>query len=507
MKLLSFTILICSFIALSENYSQTIFPKRELRGVWIATVKNIDWPDSNLESTSKQKIELIKMLNKLKDAGINAVYFQVRTECDAFYKSNFEPWSYWLTGKQGTAPNPYYDPLEFAIEESHKRGIEFHAWFNPYRAVRKVGDYELSANHISITHPDWILDFKDYKMLNPGIPDVRNYISLIISDVVRRYNVDGIHFDDYFYPYVPIISNEDSLTFLEYNNGIENIDDWRRENINSMIAQCYDSILAIKPNVKFGVSPFGVVENKYAGTNGFNSYDKIYCDPLNWIKNKTIDYVVPQLYWKIDDKKSDYKLLLPWWASVINDRQLYIGQFSSRFSSEEYDGPKSEIENQIILNRKTPNVLGSVFFSAKSITKNYSGLADSLKNKLYKYPALLPIMSWKDFTPPPTPFNLIVEGNIDNRILTWRCNVPNSSSKFYSTPIGYVIYKFQEGEKVDLNNALNIVTIIYSNENSFIDEFPLNDSDSVTYIVTSIDRLNNESRPSNPVVFQTLNLK
>ncbi len=490
-----------------EIHSQSSYPKRELRGAWIATVKNIDWPTSNLESSDDQKKELIDLLDKLKSAGINAVYFQVRTECDALYKSNIEPWSYWITGKQGKAPEPFYDPLAFAIKESHKRGIEFHAWFNPYRAVRQVGDYQISPEHVSKKHPEWILDFKEYEMLNPGIPEVRNYISTIIADVVRRYDVDGIHFDDYFYPYVPIISNEDSITFTNYNNGIDNIDDWRRNNINSMIAQCYDSILAIKPNIKFGVSPFGVVENKYAGTNSFNSYDKIYCDPLNWIKNKTVDYVIPQVYWKIGDEKSDYKLLVPWWASVVNDRQLYIGQFSSRFASDDYDSSNVEIENQIKLNRETPNVLGSVFFSAKSITQNYSGIADSLKNNFYKYPALLPIMPWKDLTPPAPPFDLNVEGNIESRILTWKCYFVNTSNSFYNTPTGIVIYKFVKGERIDLNDASKILTIVYSHDNSYLDESPINDSDSVTYIITSINRLNIESGPSNKVVFRTLNLR
>ena len=498
--------IVISFL-ITNIYPQTLFPKRELRGAWIATVKNIDWPSSNNETTDQQKNELIDLLDKLKSAGINAVYFQVRTECDALYKSKYEPWSYWLTGQQGKAPKPFYDPLKFAIEEAHKRGIEFHAWFNPYRAIRQVGDYQISSEHVSIKHPEWILDFNEYKMLNPGIPAVRDYIASIISDVVRRYNLDGIHFDDYFYPYVPIISNEDSVTFDKYSSGYTDVDDWRRFNINSMIAQCYDSILTIKPDVKFGVSPFGVVENKYAATNGFNSYDKIYCDPLNWINNKTVDYVIPQIYWKIGDSKSDYKLLLPWWASVVNDRQLYIGLFSSKFANDDYDSSKTEIENQIKLNRETSNVLGSVLFSAKSISQNYGGLADSLKNNLFKYPALLPIMPWKDLTPPVPPFDLNVEGNIESRILTWKCYFINTSNNFYNAPTGIVIYKFAKGERINLNDAAKIITILYTKENSFLDESPLNDSDSVTYVITTINRLNIESGPSNKVVFRTLNLK
>ncbi len=487
--------------------SQSNFPKRELRGAWIATVKNIDWPSSNTETTDEQKEELIELLNKLKSTGINAVYFQVRTECDALYSSNFEPWSYWLTGQQGKEPEPFYDPLTFAIEEAHKRGIEFHAWFNPYRAIRKVGDYEISPDHISQKHPDWILNFKDNEILNPGIPEVRDYISSIIADVVRRYDIDGIHFDDYFYPYTPVISNEDSLTFINYSNEINNINDWRRYNINTMIAQCHDSIITIKPNVKFGVSPFGVVDNNYAGTNGFNSYQIIYCDPLNWINNKTVDYLIPQIYWSIGDDKSDYKLLLPWWASVISDRQLFIGQFSSKFSNEDYSESETEIENQIRLNRKTTNVLGSVFFSAKSISNNYGGLADSLRNNFYKYPALIPIMPWKSLLPPSPPYKLTVDGDSIKRILNWKCPIPEPTEPYYSIPTGFVVYKFENDKTVNLNDASKILTIIDSYEETYIDEAVLSEIDSVTYIVTSIDRLENESRPSNSATFLNKSFK
>ncbi|HVO72737.1 MAG TPA: family 10 glycosylhydrolase, partial [Ignavibacteriaceae bacterium] len=275
MKIISFTSLFLIIFS-SLISSQAVYPKRELRGTWIATVANVDWPSSPYLSSGEKIKELVEIFEKLSQAGINTVFFQVRTECDALYKSGFEPWSYWLTGEQGREPDPFFDPLEFAIDEAHRRGMELHAWLNPYRVVKTVGEYEISKTHISMTHPEWILSFRSaggsYKMLDPGIPAVRDYITAIVSDIAGRYKVDGIQFDDYFYPYTPKISNEDSLSFIHYGSGFYNIEEWRRNNINLLVAQVYDKINSINPRIKFGISPFGILENKYAGTNGFESY-------------------------------------------------------------------------------------------------------------------------------------------------------------------------------------------------------------------------------------------
>ncbi len=330
-------------------------PKREFRGAWIATVKNIDWPSSNNQSSGEQIRELVNILDKLSEAGINAVFFQIRTECDALYNSKLEPWSYWLTGEQGKSPQPYFDPLEFVIYESHRRGMEIHAWFNPFRAIRSISEYETSPTHISKLSPEWILNFDDYAMLNPGLPGVRAHILNVVNDVIENYDIDGIHLDDYFYPYTPKITNEDSLTFLAHSGGITGIDDWRRNNINMLMGEIYNLIQEKKPFVKFGISPFGIVENKYAGTNGFNSFSSIYCDPLNWIENDIIDYITPQIYWEIGHERADYAKLLPWWASVSR-RHLYIGMYSSKMAHPDYEGSENEIGNQIRLNRKTDNV-------------------------------------------------------------------------------------------------------------------------------------------------------
>ena len=469
-------------------FSQNQNPKRELRGAWIATVVNIDWPLNKDTSVSVQKQNLINQLDSLANAGMNAVFFQVRTECDAFYKSKYEPWSHWLTGKQGKAPEPFYDPLQFAIEETHKRGMELHAWFNPYRAVRDTSLYELANNHVSKIHPEWIIKSQKFEMLDPGLPAVREHILNVMNDVLVNYDIDGIHFDDYFYPYGPKISNEDSLTYINYGRGISNIDNWRRDNINLLMKDIYEIIKSKKPFVKFGISPFGIVRNEYAGTNGFNSFDVIYCDPLNWIENKIVDYITPQVYWEIGHDKADYAKLVPWWASIKTDRHLYIGQYSSKMSANNYKGKHSEIGDQIRLNRNYPNVLGSVFFSAKSITRNWSGLADSMKNNWYSTIALPPTMGWIDSIPPIKPENVHSVQVKNGILIDW--NLPDAASDG-DFPNYYLVYKFKSKDEVDLSSSKNIVKKILNKKTSY---FNLNEnSKDCVYVISSVDRLHNES--------------
>lgn len=463
-------------------------PKRELRGAWIATVVNIDWPLDKNSSVEIQKQNLKNQLDSLADVGINAIFFQVRTECDALYKSNFEPWSYWLTGEQGKAPEPFYDPLKFAINESHKCGMELHAWFNPYRAVRDTTYYKLDKNHIALQHPEWIIKSAKFKMLDPGLPEVRKHILNVMNDVLINYNVDGIHFDDYFYPYGPKIANEDSATFVQNSRGIANIDDWRRDNINLLMKEIYEVVKLTKPYVKFGISPFGIVRNKYANTNGFNSYDIIYCDPLNWLDNKIVDYITPQVYWEIGHKKADYAKLVPWWAKISTDRHLYIGQYSSKMAAKDYNGNKNELGNQVRLNRKIKNVLGSVYFSAKSITRNWNGLADSMKNDWYNTIALPPTMPWLDSTPPLEPENVHIVKTKFGLLIDWNLPNPAKDGEF---PNYYLVYKFNPKDKIDLTKAENIVAKILNKKTSY---FNLRGNSNHIYVVTSVDRLHNESK-------------
>ncbi len=491
MQKLNINIILLLIAFISISIGQTITTKREFRAVWIATVGNIDWPSDRNATPGRKIADLVDMFDKLKDAGMNAVFFQVRTECDAFYDSEIEPWSFWLTDQQGSAPKPYFDPLDFAVSEAHERAMEVHAWFNPYRAVKKVGEYNSAFNHIAQTKPEWILTFGDYKMLDPGNPEVQEFILKIVTDVIARYDVDGIHFDDYFYPYSPKVSNEDSLTFAKYNRGISNIDDWRRDNINSLMAKIYNVIKAVKPQVKFGISPFGIVENKYAETEGFNSYSILYCDPLTWIREKIIDYINPQLYWELDHPKAAYSKLLPWWASVVGDRHLYVGHFAGRFLRRNYSGSKSELGDQIRMNRNFANVHGSVFFSARTIVRNAGGFVDTLKNDLYKYPALPPTMPWKDSIPPFPPKDLVMQFDTSGISLSWeKPEIASDGDRARA----YVIYRFDSIDSINLDDPSKIVQIVNASKTRYRDNFSMKENKQVVYVVTSLDKLFNESK-------------
>lgn len=479
-------ILICS----STISAQKTNLKYEFRGAWIATVANIDWPSTNKLSVGQQYIEMTRQFDSLKAVGINAIFFQVRTECDAFYNSKYEPWSYWLTGKQGKAPEPFYDPLELAIQEAHYRGMELHAWFNPYRSVRKKGLYPIDENHVSVKHPEWHLDFGEYIMIDPGHPDARKYVLDVMTDVLDNYDVDGIHFDDYFYPYGPKVSREDSATFANYSRGFTNVDDWRRDNINQLMREIYEVVNEKKPYVKFGISPFGIVLNEFAGTNGFNSFDIIYCDPLTWLNEQIVDYVTPQIYWEMDHELAAYRKLLPWWSTVTNNRHLYIGQYSSKMFAEKYTGDFKEIGNQIKMNRATPNVQGSVYFSAKSISQNWSGFADTLQNNYYRYEAIPPVMEWKDSVAPNKPENIEVYVNQQDVIVNWDTPIPAIDGDY---PHYYIVYRIKNGDALSTKNPANIVYKTFDGETIFIDERDKVSDGDYTYLVTSLDRLHNES--------------
>lgn len=471
-------------------------PKREFRGAWIATVTNLDWPPSPNSPPETQRSQLVSMLDALGSAGINAVVFQVRPECDALYKSPYEPWSYWLTGAQGSGPADGYDPLEFAIQEAHRRGMEIHAWFNPYRAERKAGDYQLASNHVSVLHPDWVIQMGTYRFLDPGKQVVRDYTARIIADVVRRYDIDGAHMDDYFYQ--DGISTQDAATFQSESRGITNLGDWRRDNVNLLIKQVYDSIKAIKPNVKWGISPRGIWKNGVpTGIVGSDNYSVIYCDAVSWLQGQYIDYINPQLYWPFGGGQ-DYGKLMPWWSSVRNGRHLYVGQAPYRITDGNWDA--TELPKQIRLNRENSNAQGSVFFRASyGVTNNPKGFADSLKNDLYKYPALVPTMEWKETVPPNAPAGLIVAANQtgDGVQLSW--NAPLAAADGDSAT-RYVIYRFSTPAYTtsDLEKPRNLIAL--TGTSSVIPSARLDSSNvKYYYAVSALDRNNNESGLSNVV--------
>jgi len=466
-------------------------PKHEFRAVWVATVVNIDWPDYYNDSVAKQKQDLIDLLDNMQQCGMNAIIFQVRPECDALYNSAYEPWSYWLTGEQGDPPSPYYDPLEFAIEEAHKRYMELHAWFNPYRAERSEGRFILDESHVINQHPDWILDFGSLKLLDPGLPMCRDYVTDVIMDVVHNYDIDGVHFDDYFYPYDGI-TEEDAQTFVDYPRGFSDIGDWRRDNVNLLIKQVHDSIKVIKPHVKFGISPFGIWKNGVPeGIIGLDAYNVIYCDAVAWLQRRIIDYLTPQIYWYIGGDQ-DYSKLMPWWAAQTDDRHIYPGH--AAYKLDDWARP-SEMPNQIRLNRQTDDVFGSVYFSAVQIRANHFGFRDSLRHDLYRTPAIIPSMNWLDSIPPNPPLNLIALDVDAGTLLQWD---EASSASDGESARNYVIYRVEGEDSLDHSNSENVLDIISSNEREYLDVSG-SEYTRYHYAMTSLDRLHNESILSNSV--------
>ncbi|NUN69320.1 MAG: family 10 glycosylhydrolase [Bacteroidetes bacterium] len=467
----------------------TAQPKREFRAAWVATVSNIDWPLSKNHSATQQKADAIAILDKHKQNNINAILLQVRPSCDAIYQGGLEPLSEYLVGTQGGNLSSYYDPLQFWIDEAHKRGMELHAWFNPYRAVVSSGS-SVHATHISKTKPEWIITYgaSPYKLLDPGIPAVQNYSLSVIMDVVRRYNIDGVHFDDYFYPYGGM-GNQDSATFANYKGAFTSLGDWRRNNVNKFIAMVHDSIKATKYWVKFGVSPFGIWKSGTpAGVSGLDAYSAIYCDAVNWLQNKKVDYITPQMYWVIGGGQ-DYSKLMPWWVTQLNGRHLYSGNAVYRLSATESNWPASEIQNQIELNRVNNRALGFVAFSSKSLTNNLKGVGDSLRNNQFKYRALHPPMPWLDNVLPLAPVNLAasIAGNAVQ--LQWQKGGTASDG---DTSHYVAVYRATSPDTVNINNVKQIIAITTRDTLRYTDNSAVAGA-SYSYAVTSFDKLHNES--------------
>lgn len=491
------TLLLCSILLLTESFAafaQSLPPKREFRGAWIATVINLDWPTSPFSTPEAQRAELVRLLNELQAHNVNAVIFQVRSEADAMYASTLEPWSYWLTGQQGRAPNPYYDPLEFAIAEAHKRGMELHAWFNPYRVSREVGNYANDPQHISVQHPEWVIQISTIKILDPGLPQARQHITNVVMDVVSRYDVDGVHFDDYFYPYPPNqMGNQDAATFANYSRGFTNLGDWRRDNVNLLIQTIHDSIQAVKPHVKFGMSPFGIWRNGVpAGITGLDAYNTIYCDAVAWLQRQIVDYITPQLYWPFGGGQ-DYGKLMPWWGTQRNQRHFYPGQAIYRA----IDWPQNEIPRQVRANRANANVQGSIMFRALFFRDNAKGFADSLRTDLFRYPALPPIMPWKDAVAPNAPQNLRYERLASGGPAALQWDEPAVAGDG-DTAARYVVYHFTtlNINPITLGDPSRIVAV--TGDKAATPKTPAGNGPHY-YVATALDRNSNESEVSNVI--------
>ena len=466
-------------------------PKFEFRAAWIASVENIDWPSKKGLPADSQKAEFIRMLDMLQGNGMNAVIMQIRPVADAFYPSSLEPWSEYLNGVQGLPPTPYYDPLKFMIDETHKRNMEFHAWCNPYRAVFNISKSSIATNHITRIQKNWFVIYGGgagayTKYFDPGNPEARKFVTDVVKDIVTRYDVDAIHFDDYFYPY-PIAGKEfpDAESYRKYGKGMSK-SDWRRSNCDSIILVLSKTIKSIKPNVKFGISPFGIWRNKKqdadgSETNGLSNYDDLYADILLWQKKGWIDYVLPQCYWEIGFDRADYKILVDWWAAHSYGRHVYIGHGFYRAGSNRAWKDKNQLPNQISMLRTYPELRGSAYFSAKTFYKNPNSWNDSLRNNYYKTIALMPPMKWIDSVPPPNPFvnkagkNVLVKKGLNSERLR-----------------SYVVYAFTPG-KPDGDNAANIVKLFEGAGELVLDEKFLSLYTGKQIGVSALDWNNNES--------------
>ena len=428
----------------------------EFRGVWIATVSNIDWPREKGLSVEEQKSSFIKLLDTHQRNGINAVFVQIRPAADAFYPSQYEPWSEYLMGSQGKAPNPYYDPLQFMIDETHKRGMEFHAWINPYRAVFNLKRSNISATHITHTHPEWFLVYGNTKYFNPGIPEVRKYVSAVVRDIVSKYDIDGLHMDDYFYPY-RIEGKEfpDEKAYRTYGNGMKK-DAWRRSNCDSIVKNIYDVIAETNARVKFGVSPFGVWRNKSQDIDGSRtkagttSYDDLFADIVLWLKMGWIDYVAPQIYWECSNKICAYNELLDWWSKHTYGKHLYIGHGIYKANTNAAWKDKTELPAQIIALRGMKAAQGSAFFSSQDLVRNTNGWADSLHDNYYALPAIVPPMDWIDSNPPAKPVVAKAEGS--NFTFSY---VGEDKIR------GFAVFSFPSNGEIKINNG-TLIKIIYA---------------------------------------------
>lgn len=502
-------------------------PVREFRAVWVAY---LDWPEARA-GAGAQKAALIRMFDAFKRLHLNAIFMHIRVEADALYRTDLAPWSRLLTGEQGRDPG--YDPLAFAVSTAHERGIELHAWLNPYRTRISTrcgnGAGRADPAHVSRTHPDWVLEFqlnrrgrkRCYRMLNPGIPEVTDHIADVVADVVRRYSVDGIHFDDMFYPYpegaFAGAGGEDLAAFRRREDASIDLKTWRRDNINRMIRAVNDRIKSIKPFVRFGVSPFGIWQNGVPqGVIGMSGRDAIYSDPLAWLEAGSIDYLTPQLYWKVGGR-TDYRKLLDWWAEkgAAFDRHIYPGQivYYLREGGEasRLDKPESpdEVLAQMDLNRnfRDQGVLGNVFYRTVNIQDRPIGrtdLGDRLQEGRYATPALPPVMPWLSMEKPLPPESLKFsseEGQGDSIVLTWDDpNPPNSVWK-------YAVYAIHREDLVDdaPKAAGNLIAVTGRRELNIDADDVLGPGDRV--YVTAVSRNNVESGASAGISLGLLDMR
>lgn len=465
-------------------------PKREFRGAWIQAV------NGQFQNLGRDRMQamLISQLDDLQKDGINAIFFQVRVEGDALYASQLEPWSRYLTGQQGMPPNPYWDPLQWMITQCHARGMELHAWINPYRAKTK-GTTALAATHEYTRHPDRFFNYDGLFLFDPGRPENRDYICKVTCDIVSRYDVDGIHIDDYFYPYpVAGVAIPDDASYNAYGAGM-NRGDWRRKNVNMFMEQMCRQIREVKPWVKFGVSPFGIYRNqrndpKGSATNGLQNYDDLYADVLEWVRQGWVDYNIPQIYWEIGNKAADYETCIRWWSENAGQRPIFVGQDVSR--TVKYPDPNNPTQHQMArkyqLQRSLPGIHGSCQWYAAAVCENPAGYQDMLRQVYHNTPALQPAMPWIDDKAPKKPRKTAIVWTEDGPVLFW--TAPKAKN-IMDEAHQYVVYRFGPGEKVNLDDPTHILCIT---KDTMLPLTYEGGETKYTYVITALDRLQNESK-------------
>ncbi len=503
-------LLLClAFFCLSTAHAQKNL-KREVRGAWVTTYLGLDWP-ANLDPQATQRTKLTSILEQHRQTGMNTIFFQVRSQSDAMYPSSIEPWSYDLTRQQGQAPSPVWDPLQFALTETRNRGMEFHAWINPFRAIATNSDttnaLKFTSQHIHKTHPEWMLPIGTGTIINPGIAEARAYIVSVIVDILTRYDVDGIHFDDYFYTSSSV---NDLNAYLADPRGFPNTTagraDWRRNNINLFIQAVNDTIKALKPWVKFGVSPSGIYRSSTnpdigspTSSGAHQHYSASFADSKKWLQQGWVDYIAPQVYWYIGQTGSDYGLLIPWWNNNAFGRHIYIGMASYKVSSSSPDIPwrsRSQIPSQVRMNRDPlyPNVRGDIYFRTAFLAANALNHRDSLRVRFYNLPALRPSMDWVDSIAPTAPSNLTAVRNANNTV-SLRWERPHTTGDELQKVKQFVIYR-STTPMIDLDDQSNIFAITVNDWYQYTDTRTSGNT-TYYYAVTSLDRLHNESAPTN----------
>ena len=472
-------------------------PKREFRGAWIQCVNGqyIGKTPSQIRSM------LSAQLDSLQLCGINAILFQVRAEGDALYRSSYEPWSRYLTGTQGTAPADGWDPLAWMVEQCHNRQMECHAWINPYRAKTKFTK-ALAANHAAVRHPERIFEYDGLYIFNPALPENRVYTCMVVEDILNRYDVDGIHIDDYFYPYpVPGVDMPDWDYYLADRRGFDNIADWRRDNVNLLIRDLHLLIRSVKPWCKFGVSPFGIYRNspdgvnnkKGSATSGTQNYDDLYADIVLWVEKGWVDYNIPQVYWNIGTKAADYEVLVKWWNDYCGKRPLFIGQDVERTVKgiDPHNPNSHQMMAKYNLQRSLRNIKGSCQWYAAAVVNNPGNYRTVLAQHYHSTPALQPLMPFIDSKAPGKVTKLKLRGHTT---LEWQAP---KYKKEMDRARQYVIYRFAKHEKIDFLSAEHIMTITSDTEYTLGSSAPdkLTPAKDYVYFVTALDRLHNESKP------------